>query len=154
MTPRDFFNQYVRPALADCEAEPAALHRAVSALINIDALAETVWNATKPTKSPSQYRETLKSTLIDLAYAWDLHDIHKHGVLDRRVPILPNGRHPEVVEVGHVFQRNVFQSNVFQMGAPKVILTLKDGTQVQALNVIETCVGWWDTELTRLGWPP
>src|SRR5262245_50560723 len=100
MEPRDFFNQYVRPARADCEAEPAALHRAVSALINIDALAGVVWNATNPTKEPFQYREKLKSMLIELAYAWDVHDIHKHGVLTRRTPILPNGRRPEVMWVG------------------------------------------------------
>jgi hypothetical protein len=27
-TPRDFFNDYVKSAVADCEAEPGAAHRA------------------------------------------------------------------------------------------------------------------------------
>jgi hypothetical protein len=40
--PRDFFDAYVKPAIADCESDPGAVHRAVSALCHIDALAEEV----------------------------------------------------------------------------------------------------------------
>jgi hypothetical protein len=153
MTPRDTFNQFVRPALSDCKAEPAALHRAVSALCHIDGLAEEVWNEVRLRGGPGKYREMLKGKCIELAYAWDVHDIHKHGMLTRRTPVLPNGRRPEVVRVGGVFQNNVFQSDVFDIGDDEVVLTLRDGTQIQALQVIETCVGWWDSELARLGWP-
>jgi hypothetical protein len=152
MAPRDIFNQYILPALSDFKNEPAALHRAVSALCHIDALAEEVWSATKLDPNPRRYRETLKSKLIDLAYAWDVHDIHKHGMLNKRIPILPNGRRPDVVLVGCAFQSNMVQSNAFQVGKLEVVLTLHDGTQVRALKVIEACVDWWDSELTRLGW--
>lgn len=74
-------------------------------------------------------------------------------MLTRRVPVLPNGRRPEVVYIGGAFQRNVFQANVFQAGSPDVVLTLEDNTTVRALDVIKKCVGWWDAELGRLGWP-
>jgi hypothetical protein len=75
-TPRDFFEAYVMPAVADCEADPGAVHRTVSALCHIDALAEEVWHA-KPqvATSSAAYRGALKSKLIELAYAWDVHDI-------------------------------------------------------------------------------
>ena len=153
-TPRDFFDAYVKPAIADCEADPGAVHRAVSALCHIDALAEEVWHA-KPdvAAKSSAYRTALKGKLAELAYAWDVHDIHKHGTLTKRTPVLPNGRRPEVVLVGTVFQSNVFQNNVFQVGKPKVMLTLQDGKQIAAIDVIRACAQWWDQELTKLGWP-
>jgi len=154
MTPRDTFNSFVRPALQDCEAKPGVLHRAVSALCHIDALAEEVWRATKkPKASVARYRKSLQTKCIELGYAWDIHDIHKHGMLTRRVPTVPNGRRPQVVHIGGVFQSNVFQANVFQIGTPHVILMLRDGTKLRALEVIKKCVQWWDAELGRLGWP-
>jgi hypothetical protein len=154
-TPRNFFDDYVRPAVADCEADPGAVHRAVSALCHIDALAEEVLHA-KPEvggPGPSAYRTALKDRQVELAYAWDVHDIHKHGTLDRRTPVLPNGRRPEVVQVAAVFQKNVFDPAIFQVGGPKVVLALQDGKQIGALAVIRTCVQWWDRELTKLGRP-
>jgi hypothetical protein len=112
-TPRDFFEAYVMPAVADCEADPGAVHRTVSALCHIDALAEEVWHA-KPqvATSSAAYRGALKSKLIELAYAWDVHDIHKHGTLTRRTPVLPNGRRPEVVQVEGAFDPKAFDPNV------------------------------------------
>ena len=125
MTARDTFNAYVRPALKDCEADPGAGHRAVSALSHIDALAEEVWLATnKPEGEKWRYRESLRSKCAELGYAWDVHDIHKHGKLGR-VPILPNGRRPQVVQIGEAFQSNAF-SDAFQIGSPEVVLTLQD----------------------------
>lgn len=73
----------------DCEADPGATHRAVSALCHIDALAEEVWNGIgKPEGTPTRYN-SLAGKCIDLSYAWDVHDIHKHGKLDRREPTMP-----------------------------------------------------------------
>ncbi len=157
MTPRDTFNTFVRPAAEDCEADPGAVHRAVSALCHIDALAEEVWHATKKPKGKVYlYRRFLQSQCVELGYAWDVHDIHKHGMLTKRVPTLPNGKRPQVVQVGHAaFQSSAFQGNAFQVGgsSPDVVLTLRDGTIVRALEVIKTCVQWWDEELHRLDWP-
>src|SRR5262245_43001818 len=151
MTPRGFFDIYVKPAVADCEAELKAMHRAVSALCHIDALAEEVWRAKREvSRSPRAYRTALKARQIELAYAWDVHDIHKHGTLTQRTPVLPNRRRPEVVQVGAVFQKNVFQQNVFQVGKPRVVLILQDGKQLDALAVIQTCVRWWYQELATL----
>jgi hypothetical protein len=121
-------------------------------LCHIDVLAEAVWQATKAEGSKRRYRESLRAECAELGYAWDVHDIHKHGKLEQRVPMLPNGRRPQVVCVGKVFQRTVFQGNVFQVGKPDVVLTLEDGAMVRALDVIKTCVQWWDAELHRLGW--
>src|SRR5215216_3176136 len=90
MSPRKFFDQYVVPSLNDLEADSTAAHRAVSALSNIDALAEEVWSATGKQGGSQQYRKALKARCIELASAWDVHDIHKHGLLTRRTPILPN----------------------------------------------------------------
>jgi hypothetical protein len=152
-TPRDFFGAYVKP-VADCEADPGAVHRAVSALCHIDALAEEVWHA-KPqvAKSLSAYRTALKDRLVGLAYAWDVHDIHKHGTLTRRTPVLPNGRRPEVVQIEEAFDPEAFDPNVFDVGGPTVILTLQDEKQIAALDVIRACAQWWDRELADLGWP-
>jgi hypothetical protein len=123
-------------------------------LCHIDALAEEVWNAKSGMgASPAAYRAALKAKQIELAYAWDVHDIHKHGKLTRRKPVLPNGRRPEVVQVARAFQNNVFQQNVFQGGGPSVVLILQNGNQISALTVIRTCVQWWDQELATLGWP-
>jgi len=154
MTPRDTFNILVLPSMQDCEADHGARHCAVSALCHIDALAEEVWHTTnKPEGSKRRYRDTLRAKCAELRYAWDVHDIHKHGMLDRRVPVLPNGRRPEVAHIGGAFQSNVFQATAFQVGSPDVVLTLQDGTTVRALDVIKTCVGWWDAEVRQLGWP-
>ena len=150
-TPRDTFNIFVLPAMKDCEADPGAMHRAVSALCHIDALAEEVWHATNKPGPLRRYRDDLRGKCAELGYAWDIHDIHKHGMLIQRDPVLPNGRRPQVVHIGGVFQSNVF-SNAFQIGTPDVVLTLRDGTTVSALAVIKRCVGWWDDELRRLGW--
>jgi hypothetical protein len=152
-TPRDFFETYVRPAIADCEAEPGAVHRPVSALCHIDALAEEVSKAAPAVGGPTAYRTALKGRQVELGYAWDVHDIHKHGTLDRRTPVLPNGRRPEVVQVEAVFQKNVFDNAIFQVAGDKVVLTLQDGKQIGALAVIRTCAQWWDQELATLGWP-
>jgi hypothetical protein len=154
MTPRDTFNTFVRPAAEDCEADPGATHRAVSALCHIDALAEEVWKGIgKPEGTPTLYRDSLAGKCIELAYAWDVHDIHKHGKLDRREPTLPNDKRPKVKHIGGAFQSNAFQANAFQIGTPDVVLTLRDGTTVSALDVIKKCVRWWDAELRQLGWP-
>ena len=142
------------PAKTDCEADPGALHRAVSALCHIDVLAEEVWHAKPEVDSSSgAYRTALKARQIELAYARDVHDIHKHGTLSRKTTVLPNGRRPEVVQVAEAFQNNVFQPNVFQVGGPSVVLILQDGNRISALAVIQTCVQWWDQELAALGWP-
>jgi hypothetical protein len=140
MSPRDTFDQYVFPSMKDFEANPAK-HRAVSALSYIDALAEDVWNAVgRPGKSAGDYRSSLAKDLIELAYARDVHDIHKHGMLDRKSVVLPNGRRPEVVYIGGALHA--------------VALTLKDGRTVTALDVARKCVNWWERKLTELGWPP
>jgi hypothetical protein len=162
MTPRDTFNTYVRPALQDCEAEPGALHRAVSALCHIDVLAEEVWRATKanqPRGGKRKYRRSLAHQCIELGYAWDIHDFHKHGALtEDRAPILPNGRRPRVIIVRRRPPMQVIQPgayiHVFQTGGtPTVMLELPDGKPLRALEVIKRCVEWWDAELGRLGWP-
>jgi hypothetical protein len=158
MTPRDAFKTFVLPAVKDCEADPGALHRVVSALFLIDALAEEVWNSTnKPEGTPTRYREALAAKCTELGYAWDVHDIHKHGKLDRRVPILPNDKRPQVVLIRRQTHHMVTPTQPFIVwqtgGWPVVILTLQDGTTVRALDVIKKCVGWWDAELSRLGWP-
>jgi hypothetical protein len=153
MTPRDTFNTFVRPAAADCQSDPAAPHRAVSALCHIDALAEEVWHATnKPEGLVRRYRNSLQEKCVELGYAWDVHDIHKHGLLTR-TSTLPNNERPQVVRIGQAFQSNVFQNDVFQVGRTDVVLRLRDGTAVRALDVIQKCVQWWDAELLRLGWP-
>lgn len=153
MTPRDTFNTFVSPAAADCQSDPGATHRAVSALCHIDALAEEVWHATKrPEGSVRRYRNSLQEKCVELGYAWDVHDIHKHGLLTR-TSTLPNNERPQVVRIGQAFQSNVFQNDVFQVGRTDVVLRLRDGTAVRALDVIQKCVQWWDAELLRLGWP-
>jgi hypothetical protein len=153
MTPRDTFNTFVSPAAADCQSDPGAPHRAVSALCHIDALAKEVWHATKrPEGSVRRYRNSLQEKCVELGYAWDVHDIHKHGLLTR-TSTLPNNERPQVVRIGQAFQSNVFQNDVFQMGRTDVVLRLRDGTAVRALDVIQKCVQWWDAELLRLGWP-
>jgi hypothetical protein len=156
MTPRDTFNMFVRPAAADYETAPGAVHRAVSALCHIDALAEEVWHATnKPEGSKRRYRDYLKGKCIELGYAWDIHDIHKHGMLTSREPILPNGRRPQVVRLWPAVTQILGQQNMFMFrtGGQFVNLTLRDGTVVRALEVIKKCADWWDAELSRLGWP-
>ena len=75
-----------------------------------------------------------------MAYARDVHDIHKHGMLDRKSVVLPNGRRPEVVYIGGALHA--------------VALTLKDGRTVTGLDVARKCVSWWERKLTELGWPP
>jgi hypothetical protein len=152
MNPRDMFNEYVIPALNDFEQDPTSLHRAVSALINIDALAEHVCQERGAPDSAAQFRDQLKGRCIELAYAWDVHDIHKHGTLTRRTPVLPNGRRPEVVWVGGAFQPNVFQHDAFQVGKPEVHLTLQDQSTRSALEVARIGAAWWDQELSYLGW--
>jgi hypothetical protein len=154
MTPRDFFNQYVLPAQRAFEADPGVVLHAVAALTQIDILAEQVWPpAGKPQGTMRKFREHLTQTCIELGYAWDVHDIHKHGVLTKRVPVLPNGRRPEVVYVGGAFDPNVFDPNVFDVGDPKVLLHLQAGSTVTALDVVKKGVEWWNQELSRLGWP-
>lgn len=152
MTPRRTFSTYVLPAMKDCKADPGAAHRAVSALCNIDILAEEVWNTTKPRGGKRSYRRSLQLRCVELGYAWDVHDIHKHGMLTRR-STLPNDKRPQVMHIGGAFQSDAFQADAFQIGTPDVVLTLRDGTTVRALDVIKQCVQWWDAELSRLGWP-
>ena len=119
-----------------------AKHRAVSALSYIDVLAEDVWNAIgrQPGRSAGDYRDILAKDLIELAYARDVHDIHKHGMLGRKSLVLPNGRRPEVTYIG--------------AGLHAVALTLQNGRTIIALEVARTCVNWWERKLTQLGWPP
>src|SRR5262245_58757850 len=140
MSPRNTFDQYVFPSLKDLEANPVLPHLAVSALSNIDALAEDVWDAIGRPGTSANYRDTLAADLIELAYARDVHDIHKHGMLGRKSLVLPNGRRPEVTYI--------------RAGVHAVALTLQNGRTSIALEVARTCVDWWERKLTQLGWPP
>jgi hypothetical protein len=153
MTPRDFFNQYVLPAQKAFEADPGVVLHAVTALTQIDILAEQVWLLAGKPQGKRKFREHLSQTCVELGYAWDVHDIHKHGMLTERVSVLPNGRRPEVVYVGGSFDPSVFDPNVFDVGDPKVVLNLQDGSAVTALDVVKKGVEWWNQELSRLGWP-
>jgi hypothetical protein len=155
MTPRGFFDAYVKPAVADCEADPGAMHRAVSALCHIDALAEEVWHANPQVGSSSfAYRTDLQNRQVELGYAWDVHDIHKHGTLTRRTPVLPNGRRPEVIHVEAGWDRDSWDADVWDKPAGRqVSLTLQEGEQIAALEVIRACAHWWDRELAKVGWP-
>ena len=58
----------------------------------------------KPEGSVRRYRSSLQQKCVELGYAWDVHDIHKHGLLTR-ASTLPNDKRPQVVRIGQVFQQ-------------------------------------------------
>jgi hypothetical protein len=150
-------NEYVLPAVDDFKNNPASTHLAIHALSQIDILAEQMWLDIKrqPTSAHGtiyKFREAFRMKHPELGYAWDVHDIHKHGYLSRRVPVLPNDRRPTVACVGGAFQSGAFQSDAFQVGTEATVLTLQDNSQIEVAQVIAVCLAFWETELKNYGY--
>src|SRR5262245_32156505 len=103
MDPRDFWRDYVLPAIRDWENAPLNVRKATIALCELDNLTEHFIRHQKPEldkREVTAERDRLATIKQALGIARDVHDTHKHGELSRRSAQITRGQKPRVVGWG------------------------------------------------------
>jgi hypothetical protein len=154
LNPREFFDQYVMPCVADWEHDPLNVRKAVIAISQIDILADHVIIHQNPGFTRQQVanvrKATEQNTPIRLLVR-DVHDTHKHGPLERCTATIKTGERPKLERRGGVFQADAFQNDSFQVGTPALEIVQDDGTKHLVENVIADSLAYWEGELKSLG---
>ena len=156
--PRGFITDYVEPAIALWRTDRNVKHLAVHAITQIDVLAEIValWTLlagrqTLPRDEASKFRNDLGVREPALAIVRDVHDSHRHGVLDRKTATrVSQGQRPEAVT------KHGFFLDVTHLGGPLtpydvLVITLNDGTEKRVDTLLHEAMEAWDRELVRSG---
>jgi hypothetical protein len=137
LNPRQFFDQYVMPCVADWQDDPLNIRKAVIAISQIDILADHVIIHQHPDFNRGQVanlrKATEQNTPIRLLVR-DVHDTHKHGALERPNATISGERH-----------------NALQVGTPVLEIVQDDGTKHLVENVITDALTYWEGELLSLG---
>lgn len=156
-TPRDFFKNMVRPAYTEWLADPLAEWKAKAAVSNADTLAERLfhyWHPLDPAQiggaaSASQYRTYLRTKVCaDFGLVQDIHDGHKHFVLDRRNREVTKSSQTGVGQMG--FGEGGFGEGTFG-GTDQMIVELDTGTKRALSAVMSNVMTMWENELKRMG---
>lgn len=159
--PRDFFEEFVKPAFIEWSKARTEVRRSMILVTEANNMAERMlayWAAHDPSKvfgitdSPKAYRQRLaRHECPDFALVWDLADGHKHVHLNRSprqitsayqvsrkssggpLGAAPLGRHP--------------------LGGMSVWLEveLDDGNQRKLSPILENVVAMWERLLLRDG---
>jgi hypothetical protein len=158
MTPRDFFNEYVLPAIEDWRQESTSVRKVVTAISQLDIMADQMivhdnpgLGAEELRKHVSAARNAAEASFPLRLVIRDVHDTHKHGPLARRNATITRGQRPQVTYFGSAFQPGAFQSDAFQIGYPVLLIVLDDGTSLLADDVIDQAVAYWVRELAARG---
>ena len=157
-SPRDFFENFVKPAHRQWKVGPPEewkSKQAISELNNMAARMFYFWNTKDPAKiysatTEGNYRELLACRECpDFALVRDVADNHKHveiGRPSRRVTRSDQTR--RVTVQGGTLGSFVLGSSV--VGGDEVVTTLDDGTKVSLLEVADNVMTMWERLLSEM----
>lgn len=157
MEPREFFEEFTKPAVVSWEKEKDARHLAVHAIAQIDILAEIVFrhletSGKAPAGSVGAYRRDLRKDQPELGLAWDAHDGHKHGALDRYLGVrkISKGQRPDMAPVGRSHLGRFVIGRSAMGTVSKMCLFTDDGQLRPFDKFLIRCLRSWEDELARL----
>ena len=154
--PRAFMAEYVEPAVALYQTDPAATHLAAHALAQMDILAAVVANhkllgerRSLPPSEEKGFRDELGRRMPILQVIKDAHDAHKHGRLTTAARNFADGMQPKTVT-----SYGWFYDVSFYGGPPvelqSTFLVLRDGTEIQIDFLLIQALQAWTDEFTTL----
>lgn len=151
--PRDFYEMFVYPAIAQWRANPADIRLATIAICELDNLAERFILFENPAIDRAGLtcaRDALCNSKHYLAMARDVHDTHKHGRLSRKSARIRLGQIPRVERFGGL-SSSPLSAAPLSGGGEYLVVVLDDGT-IQNIDVVIThCLRHWNDEFLRLG---
>lgn len=154
MTPAEFLDQFVHPAIALWNERQDSPVLAVCAIAQVDILAEVVAHAVVGTdwNAVTGFRNDLCGRIPAIARIRDAHDSHKHGRLNRQ-----EGRDPSRGQRPHPSAGTAFFADDGFAGDPvgelDTSILLNDRTPLPVGRLLRDAMDAWTTELDRLNIP-
>ena len=158
-SPRDFFENHVRPPYEQWKAGPPVEWIAKSAISEQNIMAERMFEYWKPidpsriycANTAGDYREMLATNQCsDFGLVRDVAELHKHFSIGR-----PSRRVSRPDQTKRVTVRGDSLGSAslgsFRLGGDEVVINLNDGTKRSALEVAENVLAMWDRLLTEMG---
>ena len=154
--PRDFFEKIVKPSYDEWQADPLSEWKAKAATSNADTMAERVfayWNMRDRTQVAgaafaSQYRTHLRQNVCaDFGLVWDVHDGHKHAVLNRANRQVTTSDQTGVGRMG--WGEGGFGEGVYG-GGDQIVVQLDDGSKRALSAVMLNVMEMWEQILTGM----
>jgi hypothetical protein len=154
MTPAEFLDQFVHPAIALWNERQDSPVLAVCAIAQVDILAEVVAHAVVGTDRDDvrDFRDDLGRRIPAIDLIRNAHDSHKHGNLTRRnAREISQGQRPyqsagTAFFVGHSFVGD-------PIGSTDTSVLLNDGTPLPVGQMLRDAMDAWTAELARLNIP-
>jgi hypothetical protein len=156
-TPREFYETQVKPAYEAWLADPLTEWKAKAAVANADTLAERVfvyWRArdltqVAGTKSPRRYRAYLTANVSeDFGLVRDIHDGHKHAVLDRADRRVTTSDQTGVAQMA--WGEGAFGEGVFG-GGDQIVVRLDNGSKRVLSAIMKNVMTEWEKLLVKMG---
>jgi hypothetical protein len=155
--PRDFFENIVRPSYEAWRVDRLSEWKAKAATSNADTMAERVfvyWNDRDPTRvvrarNAREYRTHLRTNICsDFGLVWDVHDGHKHAILNRS--------NRQVTRAGQTRVRHMtYGQVVYNEGAyggdVQIVIQLDNGSSRALPLVMQNVMAMWEKLLIDMG---
>jgi hypothetical protein len=146
--PRYFFETFVLPAVKAWEQSQLDIRLATDALCQLDILAEHY--AKRLGKNHTDERRRLAAANPALQFAWDIHDGHKHGNLDRKA-LISRGQRPHTQSYGGAYADASYASAPYGGEIEELFIQVDVGPTYSLAMIIPSCLAFWTQELKRGG---
>jgi hypothetical protein len=155
MTPRQFFEQIVRPNLAEFHADDSDMRHAYNAAAAVDALAAHifVWCTAHATaevaglKDDSHYRAKLAAAHDDFRLLRDIAKAQKHVRLTQGTPAITGAAQISTRPVG--FGEGPFSHGRYG-GPPQVVVDIDATTMRYVGQIVDNASRFLESEMARL----
>jgi hypothetical protein len=156
-TPRTFFDGQLKPSYDAWAAQPLETWIAKTAAANADNMAERVfhhWANTDASKifgmtSASTYREYLRNNVCaDFGLVRDIHDGHKHMILDRKTRQITRADQTDIATLG--YGEGGYGEGTYG-GSEQIVVTLDDGSKRALSAILKNVMTMWEKQLTAMG---
>lgn len=149
MTPREFMDDFVIPAIELWKSNQNSKHLSAHAIAQLDILAEVV--AHHQGIKSKLYRDDLGNRFPVLAQIRDAHDSHKHGWLQRGSAIFISKGQRVNSETGAGFFLDVTPLDGPLTEFTYLAIRLNDGRPVEVSSLVFDGLRLWEQEFGRLG---
>lgn len=155
--PREFFNEIVKPSYEAWLSDPLSEWKAKAAVSNADTLAERLfvyWRTLDSSQiagstSASKYRSHLRQNVCsDFGLIWDVHDGHKHAVLNRANRQVTASHQTGVARMGYG-EGGYGEGNY--SGTDQIVVELDDGSKRPLSAIIQNVMTKWEEILGKMG---
>ncbi len=162
--PRDFFEQYVRPAYTAWTADPQTAWKAKATASGLHDMAEHVFHYWKNRDSSiiysvsdvNKYRHRLVARKCgNYALVWDVAEGQKHVKLKRPSKKVTRFSQTKRETPGGFFPPSYFPPTYWGRGywgpKPRLVVTLDDGSKRDLSTILENVFNMWKNLLRRMG---